>query len=161
MYSAGIIPFRFNPKSDKLEFFLGHPGGEYWKNKNYWAYLKGGVEEGENWLEAAKREFEEESGISLEGFDDKEFIPLGTVQQNKKKCVIAYGLQFLPEFDGIDIDPSKCHSNMCDDNITPEVDRYGWFTLEEVRKVTNKSHIVFFEKICSYLTQDTEYDNYN
>lgn len=158
-YSAGIIPFKFD--GDKLLFFLGHPGGDFWKNKDYWAYLKGCVEKDENWLTAAKREFEEESGISLKGINDKDFIPLGTAQQNSKKCVIAYGLEFSPDDDGSDIDPSKCYSNLCEDNITPEIDCYGWFTFDEVCKITNKSHIVFFERICNYLTRDTEYDNYN
>ena len=157
-YSAGIIPFRFNPNSDKLEFFLGHPGGEYWKNKNYWAYLKGGVEEGENWLEAAKREFEEESGISLVGLDDKEFIPLGTAQQNPQKCVVAYGLEFTSESDGIDIDPSKCYSNMCEDNVTPEIDKYGWFDLETTRRITHRAHLVFYDRIEQWLINDTEFD---
>ena len=43
-YSAGIIPFRINNTTKELEFFLGHPGGYNWKNKNYWAFMKGHVE---------------------------------------------------------------------------------------------------------------------
>ena len=156
-YSAGIIPFRFNKDNGMIEFFLGHPGGEYWANKNYWSYLKGGVEEGENWLTAARREFEEETGISLEGYDDKEFIPLGTSQQNKKKCVIAYALEFCPE-NGEDIDPSVCHSNLCEDNVTPEIDKYGWFDLETTKKITHRAHLVFYDRIGQWLANDTEFD---
>ena len=64
IYSAGIIPFRRN-NNGETEFFVGHPGGEMWKNRNYWAFLKGGVEEGETWQDTALREFTEESGVSL------------------------------------------------------------------------------------------------
>ena len=52
-YSAGIIPFRINNTTKELEFFLGHPGGYSWKNKNYWAFMKGHVEEGESWQDTA------------------------------------------------------------------------------------------------------------
>jgi len=154
-YSAGIIPFRFNDKNGTLEFFLGHPGGKYWQNKNYWAYLKGGVKEGENWLTAARREFEEESGISLEQYDDKDFIPLGTSQQNPKKCVIAYALEFNSEDN---IDPKECHSNLCEDNVTPEIDRYGWFDSETTRRITHRAHLVFYDRIGQWLANDTEFD---
>ena len=62
-YSAGIIPFRINNTTKELEFFLGHPGGYSWKNKNYWAFMKGHVEEGEDHFEAALRELYEETSI--------------------------------------------------------------------------------------------------
>ena len=144
IYSAGIIPYRFN-KDGKIEFFLGHPGGQAWKDKNYWAYLKGGVEKNEDWLTAARREFEEECGVSLKEYKDEDFFPLGLTQQNKNKVVIAYALHFGNK----DIDPAKCFSNMCEDNVTPEIDRYGWFDFDTVMKVTNKAHCVFYERIMS------------
>ena len=147
-YSAGIIPFRKN-ENGKYEFFLGHPGGEFWQNKNYWALLKGGVEKGENWLEAAKREFEEESGLSLKHHSDDEFIPLGTTVQNSKKTVIAYGLQVAYD----EIDPDKCFSNLCDDNITPEMDKYKWFTMPELLSVTHKSHLIFYQRVLECLAE--------
>ena len=62
IYSAGIIPFRRNSKGE-VEFFVGHPGGVGWQWKDYWAYLKGGVEGEETWEETALREFREESGL--------------------------------------------------------------------------------------------------
>ena len=87
-YSAGIIPFRKN-KNGQHEFFVGHPGGVGWQWKDYWAYLKGGVEGNETWEECALREFREESGLKLEGIKQKDLIPLGTSKQNKHKIVIA------------------------------------------------------------------------
>ena len=75
--SAGILLFR---KSNKdLEVFLVHPGGPFWINKDVgsWSIPKGEFEDGESPLEAAKREFEEETGINISG----EFIELSPIKQ--------------------------------------------------------------------------------
>ena len=105
IYSAGIIPFRRNSKGE-VEFFVGHPGGVGWQWKDYWAYLKGGVEGEETWEETALREFREESGLKLEEITEKNLIPLGTSKQNKHKIVVAFGLYYP------NIDPDKCFSNI-------------------------------------------------
>lgn len=139
-YSAGIIPFRRNEEGE-LEFFVGHPGGVGWQWRDYWAYLKGGVEENETWEETALREFKEESGLELKGITTKDLIPLGTSKQNKKKIVIAYGLYYP------DIDTSKCFSNLVESGTHPEVDRYEWFTFDELKDKTHPMHIIFYEQI--------------
>ena len=83
-YSAGIIPFRINKETNELEFFVGHPGGYWWKNKNYWAFLKGNVENGENWQETALREFKEESGLSMEDYESQ------IIERSKSDFGVAY-----------------------------------------------------------------------
>lgn len=144
IYSAGIIPFRRN-NNGEIEFFVGHPGGEMWKNRNYWAFLKGGVEEGESWQDTALREFTEESGISLSSISKNNLIALGTVQQNKHKIVIAFGA-YLP-----DIDPNECHSNMADNGENVEIDRYAWFNFDTLKNITHPTHIGFYEQIIDLL----------
>lgn len=139
-YSAGIIPFRRN-ENNEIEFFVGHPGGTMWSNKSYWGFLKGGVENGENWLTTARREFQEESGFSLEEYEDSHFIPLGTVIQNPNKTVIAFGL-CCPE-----INPNECYSNMASNGFNPEIDKYRWMSYEEICNCTHKSHIIFYAKL--------------
>lgn len=139
-YSAGIIPFRRNSEGE-VEFFVGHPGGERWEHRNYWAYLKGGVENNESWEECAFREFKEESGLKLEGITKKDLIPLGTSKQNKHKIVIAFALYYP----NIEID--KCFSNMADNGLNPEIDKYAWYTFEELKDITHPMHIVFYEQI--------------
>lgn len=140
LYSAGIIPFRRN-NDGELEFFVGHPGGQSEEWRDYWAYLKGGVEEGETWEETALREFKEESGLKLEGISGKDLIPLGTERQNKRKIVVAYGIYYP------DIDCDKCFSNMCDNGTHPEIDRYAWMTFEQLKDRTHPKHIQFYEQI--------------
>ena len=140
IYSAGIIPFRRNSKGE-VEFFVGHPGGIFWSNKNYWAFLKGGVKKGESWSDAAIREFKEESGLAMEECSSSMLIPLGTTLQNPKKTVIAYGLHYP------NIDPSQCKSNMADNGLNPEIDEYRWFSYDVLKNITHKMHLVFYETL--------------
>ena len=95
-YSAGLIPFRIN-KYNEMEFFVGHPGGSRWKNIDYWAFLKGGTEDNEQWIDAAIREFKEETGLSMDNCKSCYLIPLGSVLQNPKKLLLhmAYIIQIL------------------------------------------------------------------
>ena len=124
-YSAGIIPFRRN-SDGQVEFFVGHPGG---------------VEGDESWEECALREFREESGLKLEGIGKKDLIPLGTSKQNKHKIVIAFALYYP------DIDTEKCFSNVADNGLYPEIDKYAWMTFNELKEKTHHMHINFYEQI--------------
>lgn len=137
IYSAGLIPFRTNENND-VEFFLGHPGGN---PQDVWYYLKGQLEEGEDPQTAAVREFKEESGLSMEDCQYMMLYPLGSVKQNPKKTVYAYGIYYP------NIDPDKCHSNLCPDGVTPEIDKYRWMTLDEVKAKSHPKHLQFYEKL--------------
>lgn len=138
--SCGIIPFRLNPDG-VCEYFVGHPGGPSWQRMNYWAFMKGGVENGENWLEAALREFREESGVDLSLIDGLDFMALGNVRQNKHKMVCAFGVAYG------DINPKVCFSNKADNCEWNEIDDYRWMTYEVLKKCTNPAHLGFYEKI--------------
>lgn len=140
-YSAGIIPFRINNTTNELEFFLGHPGGYGWKNKNYWAFMKGHVEEGETWQDTAVREFKEETGLPLADLRTESLISLGTVQQNSGKVAVAFGLHYP------NINPDTCFSNVIEDGVTPEIDAYKWIPYDKLENVTHKSHLIFYEQI--------------
>lgn len=139
-YSAGIIPFRLNETTNEIEFFLGHPGGNYWNNRHYWAFLKGCVEKDESWHDAAMREFKEESGLTMEDCHSQMLIPLGTVLQNPHKTVIGFGLHYP------NIDASKCHSNLTEEGV-PEIDKYKWMTYDEVKRCTHNTHLVFYDNL--------------
>ena len=75
--SAGIILYRH--RDSALEIFLVHPGGPFWKNKDSgaWSIPKGEFDEREDPLQAARREFHEETGCSVDG----SFIALRPVRQ--------------------------------------------------------------------------------
>ena len=100
--SAGLLMFRRGAGPAALEFFLAHPGGPFWANREEgaWTIPKGGVEAGEEILDAARREFQEETGISAGG----PFISLGSIRQRAGKIVHAWA------WEG-DADPSTIVSN--------------------------------------------------
>ena len=137
--SCGIIPFRKN-ENGEMEFFVGHPGGNYPNQRNLWMFLKGAVEDNESWTTTAIREFKEETGLPMDDFDPSMLIPLGSVQQNPHKIAVAFGLHYP------NIDPSKCFSNMVD-SFTPEIDRYSWMTYDGICKFTHHTHIGFYDQI--------------
>ncbi len=129
--SAGILLYR--RRGDEVEVFLAHPGGPFWAKKDAgaWTIPKGEIGDGEDPLEAAKREFAEEIGIRIEGV----FVALDLVRQKSGKVVLAWAVEG-------DCDPAKLHSNVFSMEWPPksgkqmefpEVDRAQWFTLAEAR----------------------------
>ena len=147
--SAGLLLFR--RVGGQLELFLAHPGGPFWvrRDEGAWTIPKGGVEPGEDPLDAARREFIEETGITPSG----EFIPLGSVRQRAGKIVHAWA------WEG-DADPGAITSNMTQTEwprgsgrrITyPEVDRCDWFSPEEARQRMNPAQAAFIERLQQHL----------
>lgn len=130
--SAGLLLYRF--REGALEFFLVHPGGPFWAKKDFgvWSIPKGEIDEGEDPLEAARREFEEETGFRPDGV----FRELAPVRQRSGKVVLAWAVEG-------NCDPAAVRSNtfplewpprsgrLVD---VPEVDRAGWFDLETAKK---------------------------
>jgi predicted NUDIX family NTP pyrophosphohydrolase len=145
VHSAGILLYRFNERN--LQVMLIHPGGPFWAKKDdgVWSIPKGIYEEGENSLDAAKREFREETGHEVDG----EFIGLGEVKQSSPKIVHVWALEY-------DFDTSKIVSNTFSlewppkSGITreyPEVDRGQWFDVREARKKILKGQLEFLDRL--------------
>src|SRR5919201_2822016 len=89
MRSAGILLYR--RQGAAIEVLLVHPGGPFWRKKDLgaWSIPKGEYMEGEDPLAVARREFEEETGMSVSG----DPVPLGDLVQRGGKRVIAFALQ--------------------------------------------------------------------
>ena len=144
--SAGLLMYRI--KNGKLEVFLIHPGGPYWKDKDSgaWSIPKGEIKNGENLMETAKREFEEETGIK----PAENFISLGEITQRSGKIVHAWA--FEKNWSGI------LKSNMTTMSWNgkkikiPEVDRGNYFTLEEARKKINPAQFEFVERLAKSIS---------
>src|SRR4030095_12262173 len=85
--SAGLLLFRRSGAG--LEVFIAHPGGPFWRDRDVgaWTMPKGIVEAGEDLLDAARREFVEETSIQPNG----PFIPLGSIRQKAGKTLPAGG----------------------------------------------------------------------
>ncbi len=144
--SAGILAYR-KVLATKPEVFLVHPGGPFWKNKDEgaWSIPKGEFNEDENSLDAARREFFEETGINVSG----DFVELKPVQLKSGKKVFAWAVEK-------DIDAENIISNNFEmewpprsgkSQSFPEVDKGAWFGFENARKKINVMQIGLLEHL--------------
>jgi predicted NUDIX family NTP pyrophosphohydrolase len=147
--SAGILLYRRQNK--RLEVLLAHPGGPYWAKKDdgAWSIPKGEFSEGEEPLDNAVREFEEETGKKVSG----DFMDLGWLKQRSGKIVYAYALEG-------DLDTSQITSNLFEIEwpprsgkmiMIPEVDRVEWFSPETAREKINPGQAAFIDRLIERL----------
>lgn len=127
--SAGILLYRRNERG--LEVFLVHPGGPFWakKDRGAWVIPKGEYGDSEDPLDAARREFKEETGFTVEGI----FVSLGSIRQTGGKIVSVWTVEG-------DCDPAKLTSDSYRmewpprtgrEIEFPEVDRGAWFSIQD------------------------------
>ncbi len=151
--SAGLLLYRFKKKEP--EFFLVHPGGPFWKNKDIgsWSIPKGEVEENEDYLAAAIRETKEETGISIDISPEK-FIPLAKVKQNPGKIIYAWAAEgnFEAEHIKSNLFEMEWPPKTGKKQSFPEVDKADWFGFEEARKKILQGQTPLLEKLLSKLT---------
>jgi len=144
--SAGLLLFR-RAAGGALELFLAHPGGPFWahRDEGAWTIPKGVVNAGEDLLAAARREFEEETGLRPAG----PFLPLGSVRQRAGKTVHAWA------WEG-DADPARVTSNSMRTEwprgsgqwlTFPEVDRCAWFDPDTARVKLNPAQAEFVDRL--------------
>jgi predicted NUDIX family NTP pyrophosphohydrolase len=147
--SAGILLYRFTNKI--IEFFLVHPGGPFFINKDAgsWSIPKGEFSETENPFDAAIREFKEETGIDLIG----EAEELSSIKQKSGKQVFAWAIEG-------NLDPQKISSN----SFTlewppksgkfrdyPEIDKGEWFNYHVARQKINPAQTLFIDELIKKL----------
>src|SRR5580704_2850278 len=127
--SAGLLAFR---RRNDIEVLLAHPGGPFWARKDdgMWTIPKGLVEPGEDLLAAARREFTEETNLTVTGLAAGEMIALAPVNQKSGKTVHAFAVE-------ADFDLARFASNMFEiewptksgkRRSFPEIDRIAYFT---------------------------------
>ena len=147
--SAGLLLFRNS--TTLLEVFLVHPGGPFWarKDEGAWSLPKGEYGEGEDPLDAARREFEEETGAAVNGA----FLPLGEIRQPGGKLVAAWALEW-------DLDPAAIRSNTFELEWPPksgrmqqfpEVDRAAWFSIAEAERKLLKGQLPLLARLVEKL----------
>ena len=150
-YSAGILLFRFKDK--KLEIMLVHPGGPFWakKDRGVWSTPKGLIEKHENPLEAAKREFKEETGFEVDG----KFIDLGQVKSSNK-VIQVWALEK-------NLDVTRIVSNTFTlewpknswiEQEYPEIDKASWFDIEQAKVKILKGQLGFIDQLIATLSID-------
>jgi predicted NUDIX family NTP pyrophosphohydrolase len=147
--SAGILLYRVRKK--EIEIFLVHPGGPFWlkTDEGAWSIPKGEIEEHEEPLDVAIREFNEETGQSISG----EFTPLQPVKQKGGKIIAAWAIEG-------EVNSEKVISNTFEIEWPPksgkmvsfpEIDRAEWFSVTEARLKINPAQCVFIDELISKL----------
>ena len=144
--SAGILLYKF--VNNVLQVFLIHPGGPFWKNKEAgaWSIPKGEYTDEEIALDAAIREFKEETGSEIAG----KFTELSPVKLKSGKTVFAWAVE-----GDIDAANIKCKTLV---SVTwppksgkfqsfPEVDRGEWFLVDEAKQKINPSQATLIDEL--------------
>jgi predicted NUDIX family NTP pyrophosphohydrolase len=143
--SAGLLMYRH--LDDKLQVLLIHPGGPFFKNKDEgaWSIPKGEIEPDEDLLDAAKREFLEETGVTPKG----PFIPLLSVKQKGGKVIHSWA------FEG-DCDPITIVSNSFTMEWPPrsgkqvefpEIDRADFFEVSMAMRKINPAQAALIHQL--------------
>ena len=148
--SAGILLYRVvdDGAEGRIEVLLGHMGGPFWARKDAgaWTIPKGEHEPDEDPLSAARREFEEETGVSPPAAD---VVDLGEVRQSGGKVVRAWAVEG-------DLDAATLASNTFElewppksgQMVTvPELDRFAWFDLETARTKVIAAQAEFMDRL--------------
>ena len=148
--SAGILLYR--RQEGRIEVLLVHLGGPFWskKDEGAWFIPKGELEEGEQPLSAAMREFREELGCEP---PSGEPLELGTVKNKSGKLIYAWALQG-------DINLADFKSNTFTLEWPPrsgkmrefpELDRAAFFALADAAPKLHSAELPLLERLRALL----------
>lgn len=149
--SAGLLLYR-SGDDGAVEVLIAHPGGPFWARKDdgAWSIPKGEQPDGEDPWATARREFVEELGLEP---PDGERLDLGVVQQAGGKAVTVFAVRG-------DLDVTDAHSNTFEVEWPPrsgrlqefpEVDRVGWFGVEQARTKLLPGQRPVLDRLLDYL----------
>jgi predicted NUDIX family NTP pyrophosphohydrolase len=150
--SAGILLFR---RADDLELLVAHMGGPFWQGRDEgaWSFPKGGVEAGETVVDAALREFREETGLSA---PPGPLLDLGELRTNSTKTVHLWALEGEVELSGFSPGTFDLEWPPRSGNIlaVPEVDAVRWVPADEAERLLVKGQRPFVARLLDLLEDD-------
>jgi len=146
--SAGLVLYR---EREGLEVLLVHPGGPFWaqKDRGAWSIPKGEFDDTEDPLDAARREFQEETGFRPEGA----FRPLAPVVQKSGKLVYAWAVEGNMNPDCISSNRFTMEWPPRSGRLAefPEVDRAAFFPVESALEKINPAQAGFLLELKALL----------
>ena len=147
--SAGLLPYRRNAQGPEL--LIAHMGGPFWARKDAgaWTIIKGEYED-ETPIEAARREYEEETGHSP---PDGPFLPLGERQLRSGKLLTIWAVE--ADFDPANLRPGTFEMEWPPwsgrRQRFPEIDRVEWCSPAEARRLLTGSQTTFVDRLLTIL----------
>ena len=149
--SAGILVYKIDNNTPKV--LLCHFGGPFWEdiNEGGWSIPKGELSDGEDILSAAKREFKEETNLSI----DEKLRYLGSKKVSHRKLAIIF-------YTSKDFDLSKCKSNTFKLEYPrgsgmyhdfPEMNKYEWMDISKAKKMIIANQLYFIRKLEDILNE--------
>ncbi|HEY6878411.1 MAG TPA: NUDIX domain-containing protein [Polyangiales bacterium] len=154
--SAGLLLYRWS--EGRFEVLLAHPGGPYFRNKDEgaWTVPKGELEDGEDALACAIREFREETGLT----PSEPFLALGEVAQKGGKRVLAWAFDgsasaidcsVPPPSNTFEIEwPPRSKKRVS----FPEVDRLALFEMVEAQRKIVPAQVELLRRLAAKLALD-------
>ena len=129
----------FRRSAGGLEVLLVHPGGPFWAKKDLgaWTIPKGELEDGEDELATAQREFEEETGIASGGS-----LPSARPHQAEGRARSSTpgpsrGIATAADDPEQHVPRASGRPGSGQWQEVPEVDRAEWFDSDEARRRIN------------------------
>ena len=143
--SAGILLFR--ERDGETQVLLIKPGGPFWRNKDAGAWMipKGRVEHGEQPVEAALREFEEETGTRLTSVP----IELAKVRQSGGKWVEAFAVEGDLDEDAVTSNEFEIEWPPRSGRLErfPECEQARWIRLAQARELMLPSQLPLLDAL--------------
>ncbi len=140
----------FRRQANGVEVFLVHPGGPFWGKKDVWSIPKGELDGEEDHLQAAKREFGEETGLKL---PVGKLISLGEGKQPGK-------INYIWAVEGdLDVNAFHCSSTFAMDwppnsgqqQEFPENDRAAWMNMATAKQKLFQAQTIFIDRLAEHL----------
>ena len=143
--SAGILLFR--ERDGETQVLLIKPGGPFWRNKDVGAWMipKGRVEPGEHPVEAALREFEEETGTRLTSVP----IELAKVRQSGGKWGEAFAVEGDLDEDAVTSNEFEIEWPPRSGRLErfPECEQARWMSLAQARELMLPSQLPLLDAL--------------
>lgn len=151
--SAGLLLHRGSPRGGDLQVFLAHMGGPFWRRRpRAWSIPKGLLEDGEDALTAARREFAEEIGVAA---PDGDVVDLGEVRQASGKRVRVFAVPA----EGFDVDAVRSNTVRLELPRgsgrfveVPEVDEARWVPVDEARELLVAGQVAAVDRLVDAVT---------
>jgi predicted NUDIX family NTP pyrophosphohydrolase len=142
----------FRKQGGTIQVLIGHMGGPFWarKQEGAWSVPKGLLEPAEEPLAAARREFQEETGIPL---PEGEPVTLGDVRTSGGKTITVWALEadvdvaaFSPGTFTLQWPPRSGRTIEA-----PEIDELRWVPLDDAGALLTASQRPLLDRLQSLL----------